>query len=83
MLQRHGYTCINCRCRPNNLSQSDAHHIIPKRKQGLNSLNNKFAVCEKCHGLLELSPYSQKYYIMTTTNSIRDKAEINNTFLNS
>jgi predicted lactoylglutathione lyase len=34
------------------------HHIIPRRKQGIDSPNNLITVCEVCHFLIELEPMS-------------------------
>src|SRR4051794_7363824 len=32
----------------------DVHHIIPRRKDGLDVLENLKSVCQRCHGLIEL-----------------------------
>lgn len=52
VLDRDGNTCQGCGSKTRSL---DVHHIIPRQKQGLDSLNNLVAVCEKCHSLIELA----------------------------
>lgn len=32
----------------------EVHHIIPRRKKGLDSPNNLITVCQECHLLIEL-----------------------------
>jgi 5-methylcytosine-specific restriction endonuclease McrA len=51
VLQRDGYICQICLKK---LDKLDIHHIIPKRRQGLNSINNLTSVCEVCHNMIEL-----------------------------
>lgn len=50
VLERDNYTCQQCYESKNDL---DAHHIFPKNKYGLDTLNNLVAVCRKCHGIIE------------------------------
>jgi hypothetical protein len=58
VLERDEYTCQICLKKVDKL---DIHHIIPRRKNGLDSINNLTSVCESCHGLIETKP--KKYSI--------------------
>lgn len=51
VLTRDNNTCQICLKKFKDL---DVHHIIPRRKQGLDSMNNLVSVCQKCHYLIEL-----------------------------
>ena len=44
-LKRDNYKCQKC----NTLDNLRIHHIIPKRKQGMNELTNLKTLCHKCH----------------------------------
>jgi hypothetical protein len=58
----------NCKCQICyrqiffNLNKKDlhVHHIIPKRRKGLNSIHNLTTVCDKCHRLIELEPFDKE-----------------------
>jgi 5-methylcytosine-specific restriction endonuclease McrA len=56
VLERDNNQCQICQLNANKL---DIHHIIPLRKNGLNSLYNLVAVCRKCHTIIELDPPSK------------------------
>jgi HNH endonuclease len=49
VLRRDKYQCQTCFKRA-----QDVHHIIPRRKQGLDILENLTSVCVACHKLIEL-----------------------------
>jgi 5-methylcytosine-specific restriction endonuclease McrA len=50
VLERDNYTCQTCLDKP----AEDVHHIISKRRGGMDVSNNLTSVCSKCHGLIEL-----------------------------
>ena len=62
VLERDKHTCQNC-LKQFDSSKLDAHHIIPRRKQGLDSINNLFTFCESCHVLIELRKLGPRYDI--------------------
>jgi hypothetical protein len=49
VIARDRYECQTC-FEP----ATEVHHVIPKRLNGLDSLNNLTSVCQPCHSLLEL-----------------------------
>ena len=51
-LERDNYTCQTCLKKV----AEDVHHIIPRRMNGLDTLNNLISQCGRCHGLIELQP---------------------------
>ena len=59
VLERDNYTCQICFKqfdKNTKLTELDAHHIISRRKNGLDSIHNLTSVCESCHGLIETKP---------------------------
>lgn len=50
VLERDNYICQICLKTLNNL---EVHHVIPKRKGGLDILDNLVSFCRKCHCILE------------------------------
>ena len=59
ILKRDNNQCQICNLIAKKL---DIHHIIPLRKNGLNSLYNLVAVCRNCHTLIELDPPIEKFH---------------------
>ena len=53
VLERDNNECQICNT---NTQVLNIHHIIPRRKEGLHSINNLISVCDDCHGLIELKP---------------------------
>jgi hypothetical protein len=51
VLERDNYTCQICF---KQLDKLDVHHIIPRHKNGLDSINNLISVCKSCHWIIEL-----------------------------
>ena len=49
VLRRDKYQCQTCFKRA-----EDVHHVIPRRKQGLNVIENLTSLCVACHKLIEL-----------------------------
>lgn len=49
-MERDMFTCQNCRQNDKTL---DVHHKVPKRKGGLDVLENLISLCRKCHKSLE------------------------------
>ena len=49
-LMRDHYTCQECGKRDCML---EAHHIVPKRLKGSNSIGNLITLCDKCHDITE------------------------------
>jgi HNH endonuclease len=49
VLERDNYVCQNCFKEEAN----EIHHIIPRRKGGLDTLNNLTTFCRKCHCIIE------------------------------
>jgi len=57
ILERDNHTCQTCN---SEFKKLEVHHIIPKRKQGLDSVNNLVTVCLECHDMIELFRQSSK-----------------------
>ncbi len=52
-LERDNFICQTClQTFPE--EELEVHHIIPKRLQGIDSLNNTTTICNTCHNLIEL-----------------------------
>lgn len=75
VLERDQYTCQICNKQfdKSDLSTLDTHHIIPKRHNGLDSINNLTSVCEKCHGLIELKLKLKQIPTKRTVISVSEK----------
>lgn len=60
VMTRDKYTCQVC------LKQLEdhihIHHIIPKNRQGLDTMDNLVSVCEPCHKIIELQRNVTKSY---------------------
>jgi 5-methylcytosine-specific restriction endonuclease McrA len=53
VLERDNRTCKKC----GQKSHLHVHHIIPRRKGGLNTLDNLISLCHKCHKPEEFKDY--------------------------
>lgn len=51
VLERDNNTCQICL---NKLDDLDIHHIIPKHRNGLDSIHNLTSVCNICHDIIEI-----------------------------
>jgi|GEM_PF-3217840 len=71
VLERDNYTCQICL---NQLTELNIHHLIPRRRQGLDSINNLTSVCDTCHGLIETKP--QKYKMPRNITVIQISSEL-------
>ena len=60
---RDNYTCRKCNKK---LILPHAHHIIPLKKGGLNTLKNLMTVCAKCHKKLD-----NQYLRVGKTNHVK------------
>lgn len=54
------------------LDRLDIHHVIPRSKKGLDSINNLTSVCQKCHCcLIELTKTPLINYKSTTKTTLK------------
>lgn len=69
-LMRDHYTCQEC---GNKDCMLEAHHIVPRRLKGSNSIGNLITLCEKCHDKTEgvEEKFIQKYQDKIDGESIR------------
>jgi len=67
---RDNYTCQECGKRDCML---EAHHIVPRRLKGSNSIGNLITLCDKCHTKTEGKEeiFISKYQLMINGKSIR------------
>jgi hypothetical protein len=56
-LHRDGYKCTRC---DSNKDKLHVCHIIPRRLNGPNTLDNLWTLCTACHGLIEVELRSQE-----------------------
>jgi hypothetical protein len=70
-----GDKCVRCGW---NEAGCEAHHIIPKSKGGLNTLQNAIVLCPNCHKLADLDKLSIEY-LQNIKNklSVEQKGDIN------
>ena len=79
VLERDNYTCQVClkQFSKDELGELNTHHIIPTRKEGLDSVHNLTSVCDMCHVLIELRSYKNDLPQLLTTirmdSKVRDK----------
>lgn len=76
VLERDNYTCQTCfkQFDKSNPKGLDVHHLISRRKQGLDSINNLTSVCRTCHGLIETKP--KKYNFQRKYTTIRVSVDL-------
>jgi 5-methylcytosine-specific restriction enzyme A len=67
VLERDNYICQICL---NKFNLLHVHHIIPKHRNGLDSLNNLTSVCSICHNIIEMR-WNTKPIIYNEKESIR------------
>jgi HNH endonuclease len=70
VLERDNFQCQICL---KQFDKLDIHHIICRRKGGLNIMNNLMSLCVKCHRILE--PTRIKYFHPIIQKSISLKIE--------
>jgi HNH endonuclease len=76
VLERDKYICQTCL---NVTERLAAHHVIPRSKNGSDSLDNLTTVCNTCHGLIEIAKKFNNEPIETTViriyQSTKEKLE--------
>ena len=67
ILMRDNYTCQECGKRDCRL---EAHHIVPRRLKGSNSIGNLITLCDKCH---DKTKGKEEKFIVKYQNKIKGK----------
>jgi len=67
-LMRDNYTCQECGKRDCKL---EAHHIVPRRLKGSNTINNLITLCDKCH---DKTKNNEEKFINKYQNRIKGKS---------
>lgn len=67
VLRAYNFKCKKCGSTHKNL---DLHHIVPRKKGGLNSINNLIPLCKQCH-LTRHNMVTHLTYANDSSESIR------------
>jgi HNH endonuclease len=71
VLERDNYTCREC---GQPIQRLDVHHKIPRRKGGLDILENLISLCRKCHKIVE--PTTKMGYSTKVTSGYMLKVKL-------